>query len=87
MFRGPNQHNDRENLKAQFYIEVHYTEDLGVEQVAKRVNMSRRNLVRRFKQATHHTPLEYIQRVKIKVARKAMQNSLTQSPMASVTGQ
>lgn len=35
--------------------------------------MSKRNFIRRFKQAIHITPLEYIQRVKIEAAKKALE--------------
>lgn len=35
--------------------------------------MSRRNFVRRFKRATHNTPLEYLQRVKVEAAKKALE--------------
>lgn len=74
VFRGLNQHNDEAILKAQSFIEKRYAEDISVEQVADHANMSKRNLVRRFKQATHYTPLEYIQRVRTEVAKKALEN-------------
>ncbi len=75
VFRGLNQHGDQAILKAQSFIETHYAEDISVEQVADHINMSKRNFIRRFKLATQNTPLEYIQRVKIEVAKKALENS------------
>ena len=73
VFRGLNQHGDRVILDAQAYIETHYAEDISVERVAGRVNMSKRNFIRRFKRAVQITPLEYIQRVKIEAAKKALE--------------
>ncbi|OZG72183.1 AraC family transcriptional regulator [Hahella sp. CCB-MM4] len=74
VFRGLNQHADQVILNAQTFIETHYSKDISVEQVACHVNMSKRNLIRRFKLATQNTPLEYIQRVKVEVAKKALEN-------------
>lgn len=73
VFNGLNQHGDRLILSAQDYIENHYSKDISVECVAVRVNMSKRNFIRRFKQAVQITPLEYIQRVKIEAAKKALE--------------
>lgn len=73
VFNGLNQHGDQLILSAQDYIEAHYSEDISVERVAGLVNMSKRNFIRRFKQAVQTTPLEYIQRVKIEAAKKALE--------------
>ena len=73
VFRGLNQHGDQMILEAQAYIEAHYAGDISVERVADRVNMSKRNFIRRFKRAVQITPLEYIQRVKIEAAKKALE--------------
>lgn len=73
IFRGLNQHGDQVILDAQAYIEAHYAEDISVEGVAAHMNMSKRNFVRRFKEAVQTTPLEYIQRVKIEAAKKALE--------------
>lgn len=75
VFRGLNQHGDNEILKAQTYFEQHFQEDISVEQVAGKVNMSKRNFIRRFKQATQFTPLEYLQRVKVEAAKQRLENS------------
>jgi len=75
VFRGLNQHGDNEILKAQSYIEQKFYQDISVEQVAACVNMSKRNFIRRFKQATQFTPLEYIQKVKIEAAKQRLESS------------
>jgi transcriptional regulator GlxA family with amidase domain len=73
IFNGLSKHGDQVILNAQDYIEAHYAEDISVERIAGLVNMSKRNFVRRFKQAVHITPLEYIQRVKIEAAKRALE--------------
>lgn len=73
VFRGLNQHGDQVILDAQAYIEAHYAGDISVQGVADHANMSKRNFIRRFKQAVQITPLEYIQRMKIEAAKKALE--------------
>lgn len=74
VFNGLAAHGDKVILDAQAYIEAHYADDISVEGVAERVSMSKRNFIRRFKQAVQTTPLEYIQRVKIEAAKKALES-------------
>lgn len=73
VFQGQRGHTDEEILKAQSYIEQNYRRAITIEEIAERSNMSRRNFVRRFKQATHNTPLAYLQRVKVEAAKKALE--------------
>lgn len=75
VFSGQRRHGDDSILKAQDFIEQRYRGSLSVEQVAGEAFMSKRNFIRRFKQATGNTPLEYIQRVKIEAAKKQLENS------------
>jgi transcriptional regulator GlxA family with amidase domain len=74
IFSGLDRHGDKVILDAQAFIEAHYAEDISVGQIAGHVNMSKRNFIRRFKQAIQITPLEYVQRVKIEAAKKALEN-------------
>lgn len=73
VFKGQRQHEDPEILNAQAYIEQNYNSQISVDQVAEHTNMSKRNFIRRFKNATQNTPLEYMQRVKIESAKKALE--------------
>jgi transcriptional regulator GlxA family with amidase domain len=75
VFKGLNQHGDKEILKAQSYIEQNFRDELTVDLVVLQVNMSKRNFIRRFKQATQLTPLEYIQKIKIEAAKRQLENS------------
>jgi transcriptional regulator GlxA family with amidase domain len=44
-----------------------------MEDVSSLINMGQRNFIRRFKAATNNTPFEYLQRVRIESAKKAIE--------------
>lgn len=73
VFKGQRRHNDEDILKAQTYIEENHHLPLNIDDIAGRCNMSKRNLIRRFKKATQNTPFEYLQRVKIEAAKRALE--------------
>jgi transcriptional regulator GlxA family with amidase domain len=73
VFNGQRQHQDDEIQKAQTFIEQNHHLQLNINEIAEHTNMSKRNFIRRFKKATHNTPFEYLQRVKIEVAKKALE--------------
>lgn len=75
VFQGQRRHGDGDILKAQSFIEENYQREISVEQIAGQSNMSKRNFIRRFKKATRNTPLEYLQRVKIEAAKKALEEN------------
>src|SRR6185312_15965321 len=61
--------------KAQEFIENNFEEKMTVDQLASMLALGRRNLERRFKKATSNTVVEYIQRVKMEVAKKGLESS------------
>lgn len=73
IFKGQKEHADEPVKKAQEFIEGNYHDKISVEVLAEMAAISRRNFVRRFKNATANTPLEYIQRVKIEAAKKSLE--------------
>ena len=75
IFRGQKDHEDEPIRKAQEFIEKNFQEKITVEQLANMVAVGRRNLERRFKKATSNTVAEYIQRVKIEVAKMSLESS------------
>lgn len=75
MFKGLKEHGDTDILKIQEYIEEHYTEKITVEELADKYAIGRRSIERRFKKATGHTIVEYIQRVKIEAAKRSFESS------------
>ena len=75
IFGTQKQHGDDDILRAQEIIERELSRSPSVEQLARRVAMSRRNFVRRFKSATGNVPREYVQRVRIEAAKRALEQT------------
>ncbi|MDD7887692.1 GlxA family transcriptional regulator [Flavivirga sp. 57AJ16] len=75
MFTGQKDHSDEEVKRAQKYIEENYQEKITVNDLTKMVAVSRRSFERRFKQATNNTVIEYLQRVKIEVAKRSFEST------------
>ncbi len=75
IFSGQKEHSDETIKEAQIYIEENFEEKINVEGLAKKFAISSRNFIRRFKKATQSTPFEYIQRVKVEVAKKSFESS------------
>lgn len=75
VFKGQKSHDDEVVKKAQAYIESKLDEKISIEQIATLFAIGRRNFDRRFIKATGNTPVEYSQRVKMEVAKKAFENS------------
>jgi transcriptional regulator GlxA family with amidase domain len=75
IFNGQKEHSDEAIKEAQMFIEENFEEKLSVEGLAKKFAISSRNFIRRFKKATQNTPFEYIQRIRIEVAKKNFESS------------
>lgn len=75
VFTGQHGHGDSGILEAQAYLEKHYTDEISLEHLSTHVNMGKRNFIRRFKAATNNTPFEYLQRVRIESAKKAIETN------------
>jgi transcriptional regulator GlxA family with amidase domain len=75
VFNGQKAHEDEPIKKAQAYIEANYQEKITVDQLAEMLALGRRNLERRFKKATSNSVVEYIQRVKMEVAKNSLESS------------
>lgn len=75
IFNGQKEHADEEIITIQEFIEERYAEKISIEALAEKMATSSRNFVRRFKKATNNTPIEYIQRVRIEVAKKQLESS------------
>ena len=75
IFNGHKKHNDDVVLNAQTFIEENYEDKISIEELSSNLGIGRRNFDRRFIKATGLTPLDYLQRVKIEVAKKSFENS------------
>ncbi|MBO9732869.1 MAG: helix-turn-helix domain-containing protein [Chitinophaga sp.] len=75
IFKGQREHQDESVKQAQEFIEQNFMEKITVEQLSTMFAVGRRSLERRFKKATSNTVSEYIQRVKVEVAKKGFESS------------
>jgi len=73
IFETQKNHGDELVCRAQTYIEENLTEKISFEELASKLAISRRNFDRRFIKATSNTPVEYLQRVKVEVAKKTLE--------------
>lgn len=74
IFQGQKDHSDVEVKQAQEYIEKHPDAKITVDELCEKMAIGRRTFERRFKKATSNTVVEYIQRVKVEVAKKDLEN-------------
>ncbi len=75
IFSGQKTHGDNLIKEAQELIEHNLEEKITFEEMAARLSVSRRNFDRRFIKATGNTPVEYLQRVKIEIAKRNFETS------------
>jgi transcriptional regulator GlxA family with amidase domain len=75
IFNGHKKHEDKVVLKAQIYLEENFQDKISIERLSSTFNIGRRNFDRRFIKATGLTPLDYLQRVKIEMAKKNFENT------------
>lgn len=73
IFRMQKNHGDELVMRAQAYIEENLHEKISFEKLAFELATSRRNFDRRFIRATGNTPVEYLQRVKVEAAKRALE--------------
>jgi transcriptional regulator GlxA family with amidase domain len=73
IFQTQKKHGDDVISQAQTYIEENLAAKISFENLASKLAVSRRNFDRRFVKATGNTPVEYLQRVKVEVAKKTLE--------------
>ncbi len=75
IFKTQKNHGDELVCQAQTYIEENLSEKFSFEELASKLAISRRNFDRRFIKASGNTPAEYLQRVKVEVAKSALEKN------------
>jgi transcriptional regulator GlxA family with amidase domain len=73
IFKTQKDHGDEMVCEAQTYIEENLSEKISFGDLASKLAVSRRNFDRRFIKATGNTPVEYLQRVKVEVAKRTLE--------------
>ena len=69
------EHNDDSISTAQDWLHQNFHRPFPLDAPARRVGMSLRNFVRRFKQATGDSPLTYLQKLRIAAAKRLLENN------------
>jgi transcriptional regulator GlxA family with amidase domain len=75
IFKGQKLHGDEVVKQAQIYLEGSMHQKVSIEQLSAKFSIGRRNFDRRFIKATGNTPIEYLQRVKIESAKRALETT------------
>jgi transcriptional regulator GlxA family with amidase domain len=68
------EHTDDVISNAQEWLHGNFQRNFQLESVARRVGMSLRNFVRRFKQATGDSPIIYLQKLRVAAARRMLES-------------
>ncbi|GAB5382559.1 MAG: GlxA family transcriptional regulator [Aliiglaciecola sp.] len=71
--RSKKYHQDVDVLKAQEWLENHFSEPVTLDALAGHVSLSTRTLLRRFKASTQQTPIAYLQSVRVEAAKKLLE--------------
>lgn len=71
--RSKKYHQDIEIKKAQEWLELNFSKAITLDSLAASVNLSTRTFLRRFKQATGQTPLNYLQSIRVETAKKLLE--------------
>ena len=75
IFQGQKTHADAEIRNVQEFMEANVEEKMTIEALAEKFAISRRTFERRFKKATNNTVIEYMQRVRMEVAKRSFETS------------
>src|SRR5262249_19062069 len=67
-------HSDDSISTAQEWLHQNFHRNFPLEATARRVGMSSRNFVRRFKDATGDKPLEYVQKLRVAAAKRLLES-------------
>lgn len=68
-------HTDAHILKIQIWFESRLANNIVMERVADEFGLSMRNFIRRFKESTDQTPIEYLQNLRIEKAKHLLESS------------
>lgn len=68
-------HNDAEILKIQIWLERNMSGSINMERVVEDFGLSTRNFIRRFKEVTDQTPVQYLQNLRVERAKHLLESS------------
>ncbi|MCW5897833.1 MAG: helix-turn-helix domain-containing protein [Flavobacteriales bacterium] len=77
VFDGRRDHGDAEILSAQQWLDTHFTVASPVEGMIERSRLAERTFMRRFRRTTGHTPIAYVQQLRIEEAKRRLERTDT----------
>lgn len=76
-FEAPTDHGDAEVLRVQRWIGEHFSVDNPVTRMVERSTLPERTFKRRFKKATGHSPITYVQHLRVQEAKARLEQGDT----------
>ena len=68
-------HKDEQIGKIQQWMQSNLSETFSLDELAERFSLTKRTLMRRFKQAVGDTPVNYLQRLRVEEAKRLLETS------------
>jgi transcriptional regulator GlxA family with amidase domain len=75
MFEPAMDHGDAIIQEIQKWLIKHFSVASPIEQAARQSGISERSFKRRFKKATGHTPIDYVQRLRVDEAKRRLERT------------
>jgi transcriptional regulator GlxA family with amidase domain len=82
VFEPPTGHGDAAIHKAQSWLSGHFSVVNPIEQAARLSGIPERSFKRRFKSATGHAPIDYVQRLRVEEAKRRLER--TRAPVDEI---
>ena len=82
VFEPPTGHGDAAIHKAQSWLSGHFSVANPIEQAARLSGIPERSFKRRFKRATGHAPIDYVQRLRVEEAKRRLER--TRAPVDEI---
>jgi transcriptional regulator GlxA family with amidase domain len=77
VFDAPRDHGDAAVVDAQDWMQTHFSVANPVEEMVRRSGLPERSFKRRFTAATGHSPIAYVQRLRIEEAKRRLERTRT----------
>lgn len=83
VFQGLSDHGDGVIVDAQSWLASHFAVASPVEEMIRRAGVAERTFKRRFKAATGHAPIDYVQRLRVEDAKRRLER--TDAPIDEIS--
>jgi AraC-like DNA-binding protein len=81
-------HDDltKQIIAAKLYIDKHFPDKIGLNQIAAKAHISKFHFIRLFKKYYGRTPIQYVQEVRIENAKKLLKKGRSVNDVCSAIG-